>query len=128
MYAKSKAPFLSLTTSLFLVRYSIKPCTPPEADITVIKPPTKNEKIIVLVIQPSEKIATISSKVIFTAAKNDQSVIIIAPEKIPRISEIKTCLVVKASRIAIIGGKILHIPYSILFPPLIDRCPAPLIL
>jgi len=45
-----------------------------------------------------------------TAAKKDQSVKISVPEKIPKISEIKTCFVVKASNIAINGGKILHIP------------------
>jgi len=78
--------------------------------MTVIKPPTIKEKMIVLVIQASEKIATISSKVMLTAAKKDQSVKISVPEKIPKISEIKTCFVVKASNIAINGGKILHIP------------------
>jgi len=45
-----------------------------------------------------------------TAAKNDQSVKINVPEKIPKISETKTCFVVNASKIAINGGKILHIP------------------
>jgi hypothetical protein len=48
------------------------------------------------------------------AAKSDQSVKINVPEKIPKISEIKTCFVVRASKIAITGGKILQIPYSIL--------------